>query len=153
MRAAGSEKRPKLCLSKRFLSPCQPHQDGSEVTVGSGMKSQAGALTTFKITRNTKAPKGGTFHHFHRCIFAWCNQHLPPAVAADKRWLKAAAEMFYHTAEVITEERGPAQLIRRCKLAGDAEQTNKKKTLCRPGRSRCCIFLLQPSESFNCRCR
>lgn len=64
VRAAGSRMWPKLCLSERFLSPCQPHQDGSEVTVGSGMKSQAGALTTFKIARNTKAPKKGNFLPF-----------------------------------------------------------------------------------------
>lgn len=120
MRAAGSRKRPKLCLSERFSSPCQPHQDGSEVTVGSGIKSQAGALTTFKINRNIKAKKGGTFYHFYCCIFTWCKQHLPPAATAEKRRLKAAAEVL------ITEEWGPAQLIRRCKLAGDAEAKQTK---------------------------
>lgn len=64
-------------------------------------KSQAGALATVEINRNIKAPKGGTFYHFYRCIFTWCNQHLPPAAAAEKRRLKAAAEVL------ITEERSP----------------------------------------------
>lgn len=122
VRAAGSRMWPKLCLSERFLSPCQPHQDGSVVTVGSGMKSQAGALTTFKIARNIKAPKRGTSYHFYRCICTWCNQHLPPAAAAGKRQLKAAAEVL------MTEERSPAQQTRRCKLAGDAEAKQKKSS-------------------------
>lgn len=76
--------------------------------------------TTFKINRNIKAKKGGTFYHFYCCIFTWCKQHLPPAATAEKRRLKAAAEVL------ITEEWGPAQLIRRCKLAGDAEAKQTK---------------------------